>query len=143
MFNVNFTDIKNILQDYNITNKFISFSELQRFHYERVDQQSKQVRLIVKIDFEDSASVVMRFKNETDVNIELIDKQSQFADVLKTNGIAVPAQYKTNGHFARWYCIGGYDVIVTIEDFVDNEIKIVDTAIAKATGKMLAKTHMI
>ncbi len=56
MFNVNFTDIKNILQDYNITNKFISFSELQRFHYERVDQQSKQVRLIVKIDFEDSNS---------------------------------------------------------------------------------------
>ena len=143
MFNVNFTDIKNILQDYNITNKFISFSELQRFHYERVDQQSKQVRLIVKIDFEDSASVVMRFKNETDVSIELIEKQSQFADMLKTNGIAVPAQYKTNGHFARWYCIGGYDVIVTIEDFVDNEIKIVDTAIAKATGKMLAKTHMI
>ena len=143
MIRVDYSDIQNILQDYNIGNKFKASSEMQRFHYEHIDPQLKQVRLIIKVDFEDCSPVVIRFKNETDVSIELIESQSRFADMLKQNGIFTPTQYKTAGHFARWYSINGYDVIVTIEDFVDNEINVVDAVIAKNTGKMLAKTHTI
>lgn len=143
MFRVDYADIESILQDYNIVSKIRGISELQRYHYERDDPSSKEVRLIVKIDLEDKSSLVIRFKNEEDVTIDLIESQSQFAAELKNNGIIAPTQYQANGKFANWYHIGGYDVIVTVEQFVENEIKAVDAQTAKKTGELLAKTHTI
>lgn len=143
MFNIAYKDIEKILRDYQIYAKMNGFSELQRYHYESDDSNSKEVRLIVKIELEDAAPIVMRFKNEKGVTIELIESQSQFADVLKKNGIITPEQYQANEKYANWYEIGGYDVIVTVEEFVENEITVVDEVIAKKTGELLAKTHTI
>lgn len=143
MFNISNENIEYILQDYNIFAEIRSVSELQRYHYERNDPNSKEVRLIVKVDLEDASPLVIRFKNEKDITLDLIENQSQFADVLKQNGIITPTQYQAHGRFANWYSIGGYDVIVTLEQFVENEIKIVDETIAKKTGELLAKTHAI
>ena len=143
MFNITIENVESILRDYHIVAEIRSVSELQRYHYERNDPNSKEVRLIVKVDLEDASSLVIRFKNEEDVTLELIESQSRFADVLKQNGIITPTQYRANGRFANWYSIGGYDVIVTLEQFVENEIKIVDETIAKKTGELLAKTHTI
>lgn len=143
MFKITHKDVASILKDYNIVAQISNISELQRYHYERNDPNSKEVRLIVKVDLEDASSFVIRFKNEEDVTIELIESQSQFADMLKKNGIITPTQYQANGKYANWYTIGGYDVIVTLEQFVENEIKVVDETIAKKTGELLAKTHTI
>lgn len=143
MFHITHEDVASILQDYNIAAEIRNISELQRYHYERDDPDSKEVRLIVKVNLEDASSFVIRFKNEEDVTLELIENQSRFADVLKRNGIITPIQYQANGKFANWYTIGGYDVIVTLEQFVENEIKVVDETIAKKTGELLAKTHTI
>ena len=88
-------------------------------------------------------SLVMRFKNEHDVTLELIEKQSGFAELLLENGIPTPMQYKSAGHFARQYVINGYEVMVTVEEYVDGEIKCVDLELAKETGRLLARTHAI
>ena len=143
MFNVNCTDIEDILQDYNIDSGIKCISELQRYHYESENPGSKQVRLIIKVDLEDAPPLVIRFKNEKDVTMELIECQSQFASILQKNDVITPSQYQTNGNFAKFYCINGYEVIVTVEQFVETEIKVVNTAIAKKTGKLLAKMHTI
>ena len=87
--------------------------------------------------------VVIRFKNESDVTIGLIESQSQFAYMMRNEGIATPYQYQTDGKFAKWYSIGSYDVIVTGEQFVENEIKVVDAMTARKTGELLAKMHII
>lgn len=81
----------------------------------------------------------MRFKNEKGVTKELIESQCLFADVLRQNGIDTPNQYRADGNFAKRYMIGGYDVIVTLESFVDNEIKIVNEEIAKKQVNSLQK----
>lgn len=143
MFHVNDNEIEQILQDYCIVEKIKGFFELERYHYERDDPNSKEVRLIIKVEMEDLLSFVVRFKNESDVTIELIERQSQFAEILQNNGIITPTQYKANGQFAKWYCIGGYDVIVTVEEFVENEVKFVDERIAGKTGELLARMHTI
>lgn len=143
MFNIACKDIEKILRDYQIFTKMNGFSELQRYHYESDDPNSKEVRLIVKVDLEDETSLVVRFKNEKDVTIELIESQSQFADMLKKNGIITPEQYQANEKYANWYEIGGYDVIVTVEEFVENEITVVDEVVAQKVGELLAKTHTI
>lgn len=143
MFNIDFQDVEQILYDYHIDSKVKQISELQRYYYERNNPESKEVRLITKIELEDALALVIRFKNESDVTIELIENQSQFAAMMRKRGINTPYQYQTDGKFAKWYNIGGYDVIVTVEQFVENEIKIVDAATAKKTGELLAKMHTI
>ena len=70
-------------------------------------------------------------------------KESHFADEMRKNGIITPKQYQSNGVFAKWYKINAYDVIVTVEQFAENEIKAVDAVIAEKTGKLLANMHRI
>lgn len=143
MFNITGNDVEAILRDYGIIHGINGITELQRYNYERKDPASKEVRLIVKIALDNGAPLVMRFKNETDVTIELIESQSRFANLLKENGVITPEQHMANGRYANWYNIGGYDVIVTVEEFVENEVKLVDSAIARKTGALLARTHAI
>lgn len=143
MFQVSIHDIEDILGDYGVLSKPVSFTELQRYNYEKNDAKSKEVRLIIKVELSDGMSLVMRFKNEHDVTLELIEKQSGFAELLLENGIPTPMQYKSAGHFARQYVINGYEVMVTVEEYVDGEIKCVDLELAKETGRLLARTHAI
>lgn len=143
MFTINVDDINSILQDYEITIKCVSFSELQRYHYEKDDPASKEVRLIIKAELEDSHSLVIRFKNESDAPIETIEAQSRFAALLKAHGIQTPNAYASKGFYARQYQINGYEVVVTVEDFVCGEIHLVNAEIAEKTGKLLARMHNI
>lgn len=143
MFCITRENVAPVLRDHGIDAGIRGISELQRDYYEHDDPDSKEVRLIVKVDLEDGSAVVIRFKNEKDAPLELIESQSRFADALKQNGIHTPSQYRANGQFANGYSLGGYDVVVTLEQFVENEIQVVDETVARKTGKMLAETHMI
>lgn len=144
MFIVDQADINRILRDYGVWGKIKCFSELQRYDYEQNDYNAKNgVRLIVKAELESGLPLVIRFKNEADVTIEIVESQSCFADVMRKNGIITPYQYQSKGAFAKWYQINGYDVIVTVEQFEENEIKVVDAMIAEQTGELLAKMHCV
>ena len=141
MFTVTIDDIKTILRDYHINAECSSFTELQRYDYEEDDPASKQVRLIVKAGLEDGHSLVIRFKNEEDAPQDVIEAQCRFAALLYEHGIETPKAYVSDGSFARTYSINGYDVVVTVEEFKDGEIKTVDPQTAKDTGELLARMH--
>ncbi len=143
MFTVTNEDISPILNDFGIFSDVIAFSELQRYHYEENDPASKEVRLIIKVDLDNGQSVVVRFKNESDVTLEVVNAQSRFAKCLADHGIQTPALFMVNHEYARWYSINGYDVIVTVEAFVTGEIHVVTEEIAEKTGRLLAQMHNI
>lgn len=143
MLEITCADVQNILQDYQILSRVTEVSELQRYDYAQDDPCSKNVRLIIRIDFADKLPLVMRLKHEADVTVDLVEQQCQFAETLRTNGIVTPKQVSSRGRFANLYHIKGYDVIVTIEQFAAHQIQVVDEEIAKKTGVLLAKTHMI
>ena len=143
MFTVTKEDVARILHDFGIFSDIISFSELQRYHYEKNNPTSKEVRLIIKVNLNNGQSVVVRFKNESDVTLEIISAQSRFAKFLADNGIKTPALFMANHEYARWYTINGFDVIVTVEEFVTGEIHAVDEEIAEKTGSLLAQMHNI
>lgn len=143
MFSITRSDITKILEDFNIFSEITCVSELERYHYERRDPDTKNVRLIVKVELETGGPLVTRFKNEDDVTIETIESQCRFADEMRKHGIVTPRQYQSDGAFARWYTIDGYDVIVTVEQFAENEIRVVDAELAWKTGELLARMHTI
>ena len=136
MFTVTKEDISRILNDFGIFSDVITFSELQRYDYEINNPSSKEVRLIIKVDLNNGQSVVVRFKNESDATLKVINEQSRFAKFLADNGIKTPALFMTNYEYARWYTINRYDVIVTVEEFVPGEIRLVSEKIAEKTGKL-------
>ena len=143
MFTVSDRDIDIILADYGIMAECLSFTELQRYRYEEQDPESREVRLIVRADVSDGRSLVIRFKNEEDAPQDIIEAQSRFAVLLYEHGIETPRTYDSEGNYARSYSINGYDVVVTVEDFMDGEIRTVDLQTAKDTGELLAKMHNI
>lgn len=143
MFTVTKEDIALILNDFGVFSDVIAFSELQRYHYEKNNPESKEVRLIIKADLNNGQSVVVRFKNESDVTLDVINAQSRFAGFMADNGIITPALFMANHEYARWYSINGYDVIVTVEAFVTGEIHVVTEEIAEKTGRLLARMHNI
>ena len=143
MFVVNLTDIDRVLKDFKIGSEIRDISELQRYHYERDDPDSKEVRLIVKVELKSGPPLVIRFKNEADVTLEGIEDQSRFADELRKNGITTPYQFRLEGAYARLYKINGYDVIVTAEQFAEHEVRVVEPVIAEKTGRLLAQMHSI
>ncbi len=83
MFIIDHTDIRKALNDFGIYSEIKCISELQRYHYERYDPDLKEVRLIVKAELKSGSPLVVRFKNEADVTLEIIESQSRFADALK------------------------------------------------------------
>ncbi len=143
MFTVTKEDISLILKDFGVPSAVMDFSELQRYHYEEDDPASKEVRLIIKVDLSDRRSVVVRFKNESDVTLEIVNAQSRFAGLLAEHGIETPGLFRAGHEYARWYSINGYDVIVTVEAFVTGELHEVTEEIAEKTGRLLARTHNI
>ncbi len=143
MFTVTKEDISLVLRDFGIFSDVMSFSELQRYDYEKGDPASKEVRLIIKVELNNGQAVVVRFKNESDVTLELVNTQSRFAKLLWDNGITTPALFMADNEYARWYSINGYDVIVTVEAFVPGEIHAVTEEIAEKTGGLLARMHNI
>lgn len=143
MFTITKEDISSILEDFGIASKIAGFTELQRYHYEKDNPESKEVRLIIKANLEHGKPLVIRFKNEEDVTLDIVNAQSRFAKLLADRHVETPALYMANGQYARWYTIRGYGVIVTVEAFASGELHTVDEGIAKKTGSLLARMHNI
>ena len=143
MFTIEDKDIRTVLHDYGIQAEAFSFAELERYHYEKEDPESRQVRLIVKVSLRNDHSLVLRFKNEDDAPQEVMEAQSRFAALLHSHGIETPRVYASDGAYVRRYTINGFDVNVMVEDFEDGEIKTVDPKTAGETGALLAKMHGI
>lgn len=143
MLNVTTEQLGSILNDFSVKSDIKSVIELQRDNYEEYGSNSKRVRLIIKVEFHDHIPIAVRFRNEMNMTVELIEAQNNFAYLLGKNGIKTPVLYTIDGHFAKWYSIGEYDVIVTAEQFADNEIGCVDASVAESTGELLARMHNI
>lgn len=117
--------------------------ELRRYHYEKYDDDSKEVRLIVKLTFFNRAPLVIKFKNEEGVTRELITEQIMFSEHLSKCGIPTANFYRSGDSYVVPKALNGYDVLITLEDYREGEIKRVNLDVAQKTGKLLAATHNI
>ena len=143
MLTITTDDLGGILRDYGVTSTCRGFTELQRYDYEDYDPTGKSVRLIIKAETEDGRAFAVRLKNEEDVTPEIVEAQSGFAAALRARGIETPRVFSSNGRYARQYAIHGYEVTVTVEEFVPRQLQTVDAEAAEKTGRLLAHMHNI
>lgn len=138
MFQVDKTELSAVLQKFGISEEIIQTSELLRYNYD-----DGQVRLMLKVDFQNREPVVVKFKNEHDVSADLIEAQTTFSEHLAVHGIPTARFMKAGDGYVLQANVGGCDVLVTCESFCAGEIKAVDVKIAEKTGRLLAQTHNI
>lgn len=137
--------IKSILNSYDIFADVLSVEELLRYDCDVTEQDKKEIKLILKICFSSYPPVVIKFRGgNTNRNRQfVIEAQSEFADILRNNGIPTPKYYKNGDSFSTAYESDGYFTVVTVEDFCENEITSVDNEIAYETGELLSLAHNI
>ena len=143
MLRVNNEDLAPILEDFGINAKIAGITELQRYDYESQGPETREVRLILRVETTDSRSLVLRLKNEPDASLKLIEAQSRFAQLLRSRGIETPRAYRAGENYTRRYALNGYDVVAALEDFVPGELSGVDLKTAEETGALLARMHCI
>lgn len=143
MLHVSLQDVECILMDFGIDLAVSSVSELERCDDEMNCPESKKVRLILKAVLTDGSSIVLRLKNEADVTQELLEQQGWFAELIRQNGVSCPEQYKAGEAFSKRYSLNGYDVLVTVEEFVEGEVTCVTPEIAAKAGSLLGQCHNI
>ena len=139
MFTVTPDDLARILVDFGFPAPAVGFAELQRYD----DPDAGRVRLIARAETPDGRSLVIRFKHEPEAPEALIEAQSRFAALLSSHGIETPRVYAADGKYVKSYPIGGYDVLVTAEDFAPGQLQTVDAETARDTGRLLARMHDI
>ena len=143
MFTADQKDISIILSQFGINEAISHTKELLRYHYERNNPESREVRLIVKVSFFARTPVVGKFKNEEGVTQAVLQEQCAFSEHLATQGVPTAHYYQTAEGYALFRTINGYDLLVTVEDFQPGEIKTVNPLIAEKTGRLLAMTHNV
>ena len=134
-----------LLKTYDVYNTISETSELLRLICDVDKQDSKEFKLFYKVSFLDREPIVIKFRGgcTTRNKPDIIEKQTEFSDLLRTNNIITPKYYKTGSGFVQRIMIKGYDLSVTVEDFAKNEIKTVNDSISFLQGQLLAKIHNV
>ena len=143
MLKLEIGDLSPILRDYGILSPAAAQTELQRYDYESKGPDTREVRLILRVETGDGRSLVLRLKNEPEAPQKLMEAQSRFAALLRERGIETPLAYRAREDYTRRYDLKGYPVVAALEDFVSGELTVVDLPAAEETGALLARMHNI
>ena len=138
-------DLSDILRDYRIPHPVISHTILLHQNCDITEQKDKQLKLIIRVDLAEHTPVVVKFRGGCDERhrLHIIEEQTVFSNIIRENGIITPKYYMANSSFATEYNFYGFQGVVTVEDYCENEIKLVDKHISYLTGELLAQTHTI
>lgn len=129
-------ELQNILSSFGIFENVLLTEILE-------DLKTKdKYRIIYKI-ITNSNTWVCRISNERGYTCNIIEKQEDFAMILRQNGVSVPLKIKSNGKYCQQFDIDNIIVNVTLERF----IKSVDSENPKnlfyKLGNIIAEIHNI
>ncbi len=143
MLKLEIGDLSPILRDFGILSPAAALTELQRYDYESQGPDTREVRLILRVETGDGRSLVLRLKNEPDAPQALMEAQSRFAALLREKGVETPRAYRAGENYTRRYDLKGYPVVAALENFASGELTVVDLPTAEETGALLARMHHI
>ncbi len=133
--------VREILSLYGLETAFDEQTEY--IHYVGEDDLIKII-LPVKLESGDRVVVkILREENDLLLDREKIEKQSAFSEFLRKNGILTPKRYAANGRYCNEYVYHDLRCNVTVEDWCGEELRYIDTDIARKLGALMARMHEI
>lgn len=144
-FSPSISQIGDLLASFGIQQMPAAVDELLRYDCAAEELSEKQFRLILKLSFADHTPLVMKFRGGGDERDRrfVIEAQTAFADLLYKNGIATSQYHRCGPWLTRTFDWNGYHTVVTLENFCESPIAVIDENVAYKTGQLLAQMHTV
>jgi len=137
MYVIQKTDAVNILKKYNIFEKVIELN-LEKY-YTSQDFVCMVIRVTCSSD-----EYIIKIITENKRDLLYGNKQSDFSENLRKEGLQIPHKYKTYyGDYILQYQINGDDFLIQVEDYFGEDVEKIDYALAHYLGDFLGKLHSI
>ncbi len=135
------SDIKAVLHLYGFDGAFGEQKEYINYRDERGN-----IKVVLSVLVSEGKRVVIKILNAKDGNLlkerEKIEKQSEFSEFMRANGIATPKYYMSNEKYCNEYVYDNLVCNVTVEDWCGEEITEINTDISYKIGELTARMHI-
>ncbi|MEK5061710.1 hypothetical protein BK126_10035 [Paenibacillus sp. FSL H7-0326] len=132
--------IQEILSEYRISARIV---DTHHYIEQYRDHPTFRAKFILRVDFLDHKSVVMKLVQQEEHPRLIIEQQSIFSELMRRNGILTPKRYIAGEHYCISYVINDLSLDVTVEEYLGEEIKTIDIEIAGKAGQLMGRMHAI
>jgi len=132
-------NLMEVLALYNITEPIVNFSFFNNWY----DEKASEMKVITKVEFSDRNPLVIKFVRENRHPHNTIENQSIFSEYLRSHGVLTAKRYMSGENYCVKYELNNMLVDVTVEDYLGEEIKAIDTKLAYKIGQLMGKIHSI
>ena len=104
------------------------------------------VKQIFSVKLKDGKHIVVKILREEDdysVNRRKFEKQSEFSEFMRKNGIKTPKRYLCGDGYCSEYECGGVMCHVTVEDWCGEEVRLIDSDLSYKIGQLMARMHTV
>ncbi len=129
------------LELFGIEKEILSISPF--FEYFNLDSKPSEVKVILKVVFENSQTLVLRITKEKHIDNHLAEIQYQFSQELMNKGIRTPKRYQIEGKYVLERNFLGHDMNFALEDYSGDCLKILNVRLIKDIGSLLGKMHKV
>lgn len=109
-------------------------------------EENGWMKLIFRVTLESGKMLVVKILHEDDdlaAEIQKVEHQSSFSEVMRRHGIRTPARYQASGKYCTAFTYHDLPCMVTVEDWCGEEITEITTEIAGQIGELMARMHRI
>lgn len=133
--------IKEILQLYGFHEQV-----MEQKAYIHAIEDNRWLKLIFRVTLESGKMLVIKILHEDDdlaAELQKVENQSIFSEVMRSHGIKTPARYQANGKYCNECTYHDLPCMVTVEDWCGEEVTEITTDTAYQIGELMARMHTI
>jgi Ser/Thr protein kinase RdoA (MazF antagonist) len=138
---INIEHIQAIVERYGIYDTVCTVSPY--IEYYGIDSTPREVKIVARVEFISHPPVIVKISKEENHTTQNIEEQSVFSEYLREHGILTAKRYKTENTYCTSYELQQLAMNVTVEDYLGNEIKVIDCDTAFHIGTLMGRMHTI
>lgn len=137
MYVINIEDVNDILRKYKIiNNKWVISLELLQYY-----QMDTQVCIVVLAEISSREKYVIKMLSNNLINVEEEERQAEFSEFLRINGIPVPRKYKLGDKYVSYLALDNLKFNIIVEDYYGENLHYVSANSIEAIAQLLAEMH--
>lgn len=136
MFVIQKTDVASILNSFNLPCDFIGFDLLSYY------QQADLIGMIICVYYgQNDKKYIIKLISSENNNIQREHLQAEFSEKVRGVGLNVPRKYKSGGCYCKNVTFCNTLFVVSIEDFLGNDVTNPTPQLAMFLGTSLGRMH--
>lgn len=148
--NIKKEHIQDVLRGFGIGGQLLTFRNVTDWQEERGKERA--VRIVTEVKLVSGEHLAIRFLNERQfildvsrlvLTTQVIERQSQFSEILREQGILVPTKYSYQGQYCMPYEIEGMSLDVTAESWLEGGKKVFSPEFFGKFGELLGQIHQV